>query len=508
MIEIVPNFSEGQRPEVVAAIRDAIAAVDGAIVLDVSSDSSHNRSVITVVAPAHRAVDAAFAGVRTAASLIDLTTHRGEHPRIGATDVVPFVPLGGNTMDDCVALARALGERVGRELGIPVYLYERAATRPERRNLADVRRGEFEALQTELGTVPERAPDFGPARVHPTAGAIAIGVRPFLVAYNVYLGGAENLAVAKAVAKAVRTSSGGLPGVKGLGLEVDGQAQVSMNLVDIEVTPVHTAHAAVRAEAQARGVETTWSEIVGLVPESVLFAAARDALQLRELPEDLVLERQIRRLAAGSAPAPTSVEAFIESVASDSPVPGGGSVAAHAGALAAALARMVAGLTVGRKKYADVDAQMTALRVEAAALGARLGALVARDADAYAEVSAAFKLPKAPDPAPRAAAIERALGAASDVPLETAECCASVAALAETCAALGNRNAVSDAGVAALLAVAATKGAAYNVRINARDLTDRARADALVTAASTAVDRAVAHADAVERILERELGNG
>ena len=204
LVEIVPNFSEGRRPEVVNAIRDAIASVDGAVVLDVSSDASHNRSVITIVAPKDRAVAAAFAGIRKAAELIDLTKHQGEHPRIGATDVVPFVPLDGTTMDECVALARELGTRVGAELDIPVYLYERAATRPERQNLADVRRGELEALQAELGTKPERAPDFGASRVHPTAGATAIGARPFLVAYNVYLGGTENLPVAKAVAKAVR----------------------------------------------------------------------------------------------------------------------------------------------------------------------------------------------------------------------------------------------------------------------------------------------------------------
>lgn len=211
MIELVPNFSEGRRPEVIAAIRDAIAAVEGAIVLDVSSDVSHNRTVITFVAPREIAADAAFAGMKRAAELIDLTQHSGEHPRIGATDVVPFVPLEGNTMDDCIALAQELGERVGRELQIPVYLYERAATRPERRNLADVRRGEFEGLRTELGVNTERAPDFGPPRVHPTAGATAIGARPFLVAYNVYLGGAENLKVAKEVAKAVRASSGVSP---------------------------------------------------------------------------------------------------------------------------------------------------------------------------------------------------------------------------------------------------------------------------------------------------------
>src|SRR5215216_3110926 len=299
LIECVPNFSEGRRPEVVAAIRDAIAGVAGAAVLDVSSDASHNRTVITFVAPVDSAADAAFAGVRTARDLIDLTTHQGEHPRLGAADVVPFVPLEGATMEDCVALARALGERVARELEIPVYLYERAATRPDRENLADVRRGEFEGLRDEIGHNPAREPDFGPKRVHPTAGAVAVGARPFLVAYNVYLGDATHLPVAKRVAKAVRGSSGGLRHVKALGLEVDGQAQVSMNLVDIEQTPLHRAFDVVKMEAAASGAATTWSEIVGLIPERALFDAAARHLQLDQFSPDQVLERRVRDARAG-----------------------------------------------------------------------------------------------------------------------------------------------------------------------------------------------------------------
>lgn len=488
LVEIVPNFSEGRRPEVVDALRRAIAAVEGAIVLDVSSDASHNRTVITVVAPRERAVDAAFAGIAKAAELIDLTTHTGEHPRIGATDVVPFVPLDGVTMDDCVVLARALGDRVGRELQIPVYLYERAATRPERRNLADVRRGEFEGLQAQLGTDPARAPDFGPARVHPTAGAVAIGARPFLVAYNVYLGGAENLSVAKEVAKAVRASSGGLAGVKALGLEVDGQAQVSMNLIDIDTTPLHVAYGAVRDEAAKRGAATTWSEIVGLVPERVLFEAAAHAVQLRGFSPDLVLERQVSS-AAGQE---QTLSAFVGSVASNAPVPGGGSVAAHAGALAAALAQMVAGLTIGKKKYAAVEPEMTRLAARAGALRSRLSALVEEDANAYTAVSAAYKLPQTTDAErhTRADAIEAALTEAALVPLETARAAAEVAELAAVVAEDGNVNALSDSGVAALLAEAAARGAAFNVRINARSLSDRPAADALLREVNAAVVRA------------------
>src|SRR5499426_2639439 len=247
LVECVPNFSEGRRPDVVAAIRDAIAAVKGVAVLDVSSDQSHNRTVVTFVAPVENAIDAAIAGMRVARDKIDLNKHTGEHPRMGATDVVPFIPLEGTTMEDCIVLARTLGERVGRELEIPVFLYERAATTPARENLADVRRGEFEGIRDEMNAgAPSRKPDFGPSRAHATAGAVAIGARPFLVAYNVYLGPATNLSVAKNVAKAVRGSSGGLRYVKGLGLEVDGQAQVSMNLVDTERTPVFRAFEVVK----------------------------------------------------------------------------------------------------------------------------------------------------------------------------------------------------------------------------------------------------------------------
>src|SRR5215216_1493381 len=478
LIECVPNFSEGRRPEVVAAIRDAIAGVAGAAVLDVSSDASHNRTVITFVAPVDSAADAAFAGVRTARDLIDLTTHQGEHPRLGAADVVPFVPLEGATMDDCIALARRLGQRVGDELEIPVYLYERAATRPDRENLADVRRGEFEALRGEIGTNPARDPDFGPKRVHPTAGAVVIGARPFLVAYNVYLGPASNLQVAKDVAKAVRGSSGGLRYVKGLGLEVDGQAQVSMNLVDTEKTPLYRAFDAVKMEAEAQGISPTWSEIVGLVPERALFDTAARHIQLRDFKPEMVLEHKVRAAVQGGE----SLSGFVASVASSSPTPGGGSVAAHVGALGAALAQMVAGLTAGRKKYAAVDAEMRALGLEAASLVNTLSSLVQKDADAYGAVSAAYKLPTEPEEASlkRTVAITDALLGAAEVPLETARACAEVAKLAATCATKGNTNAVSDAGVAALLAEAACRSAVYNVRINVSALEDRSRGAGLV----------------------------
>ena len=505
LVECVPNFSEGRRPEVIAAIRDAIAAVEGASVLDVSSDASHNRSVITFVAPVDTAVDAAFAGIKAASERIDLCSHKGEHPRIGATDVVPFVPLEGATMEDCISLARALGERVGLELQIPVYLYERAATQPARENLADVRRGEFEGLREELGKNPARDPDFGPAKIHPTCGAIAIGARPFLVAYNVYLGPASNLPIAKNVAKAVRGSSGGFRYVKGLGLEVDGQAQVSMNLVDTEKTPLHNAFDFVKLRAAAEGAQVTWSEIVGLVPERVLVDAAVNHLQLKQFTPSQILERQVRDTMSGGE----SVTSFVASVASADPVPGGGSVAAHAGALAAALAQMVAGLSIGKKKYATVEAEMKSAALQAVTLGNKLAALVKRDAEAYSKVSGAYKLAKEPADAARlrAETVTSALLEAAEVPLETARCCVEVARLATVVAEKGNSNAVTDAGVAALLAEAGCRGAAYNVRVNVQALDEKAKGTELEREAADLVRQASELAKRTTALVERALGS-
>jgi glutamate formiminotransferase/formiminotetrahydrofolate cyclodeaminase len=513
LVECVPNFSEGRRPEVIAAIRDAIASVEGVVILDVSSDASHNRTVVTFVAPVATAANAAFAGISKATQLIDLTKHTGEHPRIGATDVCPFIPLEGTSMDECVALARALGERVGKELGIPVFLYERAATRPERTNLADIRRGEFELARTEIGTDPKRTPDFGPNAIHPTAGATVIGARPFLVAYNVYLGGKEHLAAAKAVAKAVRGSSGGLKGIKGLGLEVDGQAQVSMNLVDLGVTPLHEAYEAVKAEAEKQGVAPTWSEIVGLVPERALFEAAAKYIGWRGYTPDAVLERQVRAAAAGSAGtgaaggASGTLAGFTAAVASSTPVPGGGTVVALVGSLAAALAQMVSALTVGRKKYAAVDAEMKELGLRAAHLVKRLAELKDEDAAAYTAVSAAYKLPKeTPEQTTaRNAAIQAGLMKAAEVPLETARWCGEVAELAAICAEKGNSNAVSDAGVAALLAEAACRGAAYNVRINVVGMPDKAKGEPLAKEAARLVSSCTQFAARATAAVEKQL---
>ncbi len=294
IVECVPNFSEGQRKEVIDRIAAAISAVPRVHVLDVQSDADHNRTVVTFAGEPEAVEEAAFRGIEKAAELIDMDLHRGEHPRLGAADVVPFVPIKNVTMEDCVAIAQRLGERVGRELGIPVYLYEKAAARPERRNLADVRRGEYEGIKAEIATKPEREPDFGPQHVG-KAGATAIGARSPLIAFNVYLG-TDDVEVAKAIARAVRHSSGGLRYVKALGLLVKGQAQVSMNLTDYRQTPVHRVVEMIRREAERYGVAVVESELIGLIPNEALVEAAEFYLQMGDFSSHQILENRLADL--------------------------------------------------------------------------------------------------------------------------------------------------------------------------------------------------------------------
>jgi glutamate formiminotransferase / formiminotetrahydrofolate cyclodeaminase len=475
LVECVPNFSEGRDQATIDALRSAIAGLAGVQLLDVQTDASHNRSVFTFVAPPDAAVDAAFAAMRVARERIDLTKHSGEHPRMGATDVVPFVPVAGASMEDCVALSRKLGERVGTELEIPVFLYARAATRPDRVLLPDVRKGEFEGMRGRM-----LDPDFGPKRVHPTAGATAIGARPFLVAFNVYLD-TQDIGVAKAIAKQIRTSSGGLPGVQASGFIVDGLAQVSMNLLDIDITSPAVVFNAIKARAEKQGVAVQRSEIVGLIPERALTGAAETALRLSNAG-DHVLETKIR---AAAPPAPAglggvggggggSLNGWIDELASGSPTPGGGSAAALAGTLAAALVAMVARLTIGRKAYAGVAAQASGILAEAEQLRAELRQLVDEDALAYERVSRAYKIPKN-DPG-RVQAIDEALLAAARPPAEVVKRGRRLLALAQTIEQIGNKNAVSDARVAAMLAKTAIDGATENVNANLSGMTDRARA--------------------------------
>ena len=466
LIECVPNFSEGRDSRTIEALRNALASVPGVRLLDVQTDASHNRSVLTFVSPPAAAVDAAFAAMRVATQRIDLTKHKGEHPRMGATDVVPFVPVMGITMDECVALARSLGERVGKELLIPVFLYARAATRPERVLLPDVRKGEFEGMQ---GRVLE--PDFGPSRVHPTAGATAIGARPFLVAYNVYLD-TKDVTVAKEIAKQIRTSSGGLPAVQASGFEVDGLAQVSMNLLDIDITSPAMVFGAIKGLAEKHEVDVIKSEIVGLIPERAIIGAAAATLQLPDAAAH-ILEAKIR-----DAQGPT-LDGWIDSLAAGEPTPGGGSAAALAGTLAAALVAMVARLTIGRKAYAAVEKRAQDILVQAEALRGELRRLVDEDAAVYGAVSRAYKIPKN-DPQ-RTRAVDDALLAAARVPAEVAKRASRVLELAEELQKIGNKNARSDAEVADGLAVAAIAGAEENVRTNLGAMSDQTKGRELLS---------------------------
>jgi glutamate formiminotransferase/formiminotetrahydrofolate cyclodeaminase len=468
LVECVPNFSEGRDRATIDALRSTITGVGGGVqLLDVQSDAAHNRSVFTFVAPPGAAVDAAFAAMRVAAQRIDLTKHSGEHPRMGATDVVPFVPVAGITMDECVALARTLGERVGKELEIPVFLYARAATRTERVLLPDVRKGEFEGMRERT-----LEPDFGPNRVHPTAGATAIGARPFLVAYNVYLD-TSDISIAKDIAKQIRTSSGGLPAVQASGFEVQGLAQVSMNLLDLDITPPTTVFAAIKALAAKLGVEVKKSEIVGLIPERAIIGAAGAALQLPDAA-DHILEAKIRG-AQGGGP---TLDGWIDELAGGAPTPGGGSAVALAGTFAAALVAMVARLTIGKKAYAAVENRARAILAEAESLRAELRRLVDEDAAAYAGVSRAYKIPK-DDPA-RSGVVDDALLAAARTPAEVVKRARRVHQLAAEIGAIGNKNATSDARVAGLLAGTAVDGALENIKVNVAAMSNQAQGKELL----------------------------
>jgi glutamate formiminotransferase len=304
LVECVPNFSEGRRPEVIAAIREAAAAVPGVTVLDLHADPTHNRMVLTFVGGPEAVTEAAFRSAERAARLIDMTVQQGEHPRIGATDVIPFVPVSGLTMDACIEFANEVGQRLGKELGIPVYLYARAARRPERVRLPDVRRGQYEGLRESIESDPDRAPDFGPARLG-TAGATAVGARPFLVAYNVNLA-TSDLALAKRIARTIRESSGGLPAVQALGMSTEDPhvVQVSMNLLDTAVTPLHVAYETVQAQAAAEGVEVVESEIVGLLPLDAIVATTRVHVKARQLEAGQIVEARLLQALSTAEPPP------------------------------------------------------------------------------------------------------------------------------------------------------------------------------------------------------------
>jgi glutamate formiminotransferase / formiminotetrahydrofolate cyclodeaminase len=507
VVECVANYSEARRPEVVEAIRDAIRSIPGVHVLDQHSDLDHNRTVITFIGSPEAVEEAAFRSIEKAAQLIDLDQHHGEHPRIGATDVVPFVPIEGVTMEDCVGIARRVGKRVGEELGIPVFLYEHAAVRSERQNLENIRRGQYEALKVEIENNPDRKPDFGPSRIGP-AGATVIGARPPLIAFNVYLT-TSDVSIARKIAKAIRHSSGGLRYVKGLGLLVEGQAQVSMNLTNYRETSVARVVEMIRREAQRYGVGIHHSELVGLIPQEALVDAAVWYLQLDQFKPEQVLEHRLYAAHRQEIEPEGMVgKNLLERLASSSPTPGGGSAAAHTGAIAAALVAMVAHITIGKKKYAEVQEQMQTILEQAESLMVSLEEAVERDAAAFKEVMAAYKLPKE-DPEEvkaREDAVQAALLKAAQEPLSVARQVAKVMELAAEAAASGNSNASVDAGVGVTLARAALTSAGMNVRVNLMSLKDPAVSESLLSELTALENRAAKLEDKLRMVLSERAG--
>jgi glutamate formiminotransferase/formiminotetrahydrofolate cyclodeaminase len=450
LVECVPNFSEGRDTARIDAIVQSILSVPEVALLDRESDADHNRCVITFVGPPAAVADAAFRGVEKAVALIDLTQHQGAHPRIGAADVVPFIPIEGVTLDECVKLAERVGAEIWNKLAVPVYLYEAAARRPDRVNLENIRRGQFEALVTEMGTVADRAPDIGEPICHPTAGAVVTGARKFLIAYNVNLG-TPDINIAKRIAKTIRFSSGGFRYVKSMGvmLTTRNLAQVSINLTDFEQTPMHLVFETVRREAERYGVPVVGSEIVGLIPKKAIDLSAEYFLRYENFRPELVLENRIAQAVAARGGLPE----FLDALAAPTATPGGGSASAAAAAMSAALGAMVSRLSKMDATAFEDDRRFFTEAVD-------------RDSEAFQLVMAAYKRPKDE----RAPYVEQALHGAAEVPLQVLER-----------ASLMHRRLLelqipakfgSDLAVAISLIIAAKSGVLENVKINLESIQD------------------------------------
>ncbi len=473
LVECVPNFSEGRDSANVDAIVEAMK-FPGVYLLDREMDSDHNRCVITMVGEREAIQEAAIRGVGRAAELIDLTKHQGAHPRMGAADVVPFIPIDGVTIEDCVAMARHVGAEIAKRFQIPVYLYEAAAATPERQNLENIRRGQFERIRADIATNPARKPDFGESRVHPTAGATVVGARKALIAYNVFLN-TPDVDIAKKIAKAVRFSSGGLRFVKGAGFLVRGLAQVSMNLTDFEQTPIHRVFEFVKREAARYGVVPVSSEIVGLIPKRALEQAAEWFLQVENFDSSLILENRLASVMSGKMAVGglrAGVEPFIEQLAAPTATPGGGSAAAASGAMAAALASMVASMSRGKKAYLQYESQLSEAIARLGRLREELKAAIDADAESYNLVMKAYNAAK--EVSDGGAAIASALKHATSVPLGVAERVFEVGNITTSLRPITNPNMKSDLTTAIALANAAVEGALANVEINLDSLRDEA----------------------------------
>ncbi len=558
IVECVPNFSEGRRPEVIEQLVAGIESVEGTAVLDTHVDPDHNRSVITFVGGVETVVEAAVRVAARAAEFIDLRKHVGVHPRVGALDVLPFVPVRGVTLEDCIGLAHAAGARIASEVGVPVYFYESAARRPDRVNLEDVRRGGFEKLREEIATLAERAPDEGAARVHETAGACVVGARSLLIAYNINLD-TTDISIARSIARAVRGRDGGLRFLKALGFELRerGLTQVSLNLVRFEKTELHHAFEAVRREAARYGVRVAGSEIVGLIPQAALDRSANYFLQIENFSPDLILENRIasalakrrevvgqRRNVAGwnaeveveainrravvpereaefvsperssaassasASPASTAsvaprATAAAATIAAPDEITGGGAAAAHAASLAAALGEMVAHLIERKGRQEDVEREARDALQALNSLRARLTEAADADGASFAGVLGARRMPRGNDEEKRERenAIEEALKGAAAVPLETASLAVQVGELLETLAELGEPAWLSDSAAGAQLALAAVISARYNVLVNTAEIDDEEFTSEHVARADDLLERAREIAARVEVML-------
>ena len=533
LVECVPNISEGRRPEVYEAVAAAAASVPGVSVLDIDPGAETNRTVITFVGEPEAVLEGAFALLVAALERIDMSGHSGAHPRMGAVDVVPFVPVAGVTMQECADLARRLGERAGRELNLPVYLYEHAAASPQRRNLADVRSGEYEGLATKLAD-PAWQPDFGPTAFQPRAGATAIGARPFLVAYNVNINTTDKRLAARIAAdirekgrkrldtagKPVHDESGAeiwdpglLQGIKAVGWTIPefGCAQVSINVTDLQATPLHVVFDTCVERATVHGLRVTGSELVGMVPRDVLLAAGRHYLtrmgRSTGVPEAYLVHVACRtlglsevkafdpaqrvieyRLAEPGPLAASTLTAFADELSSDSPAPGGGSVAALAGALAAGLAAMVANLAHPKRGFEDRREALDRLASEGQQLKDRLLAAVDADTAAFDAYLDALRMPSgSPEQAAaRREAITVATIGTIEIPMVTLEAAPRIAQLCIEAARSGMPSSLSDAGTGAALALAAASGAYQNVCINLPGLSDATAREQLLARADAA----------------------
>lgn len=483
LIECVPNFSEGRDAGKVDAIIAAMSKVSGVYVLDREMDADHNRSVVTLAGDPDAVAEAALLGVGKALELIDLTKHSGAHPRIGATDVVPFIPIEGIALEDCVALARRTGEEIWKRYRIPVYFYEAAACRPERTNLENIRRGQFEGLRDEMKRDHNRLPDVGEPKLHPTAGATVVGARKFLIAYNVNLNTAD-VGIANKIAKAIRFSSGGLRYVKSMGVELKARnlAQVSINLTDFEQTPMHRVYEMVKREAARYGVIPVGSEIVGLIPKKAIEMATDYFLQVENFSPEQVFENRLQAALTGQALDLAAkerrlaglAEPFLEAVAAPTATPGGGSVSALAAALAASLGQMVAGLSRKKKSQAAFANRLSEALDQLRRDAAELAQAIDRDAASYDAVMAAYKLPQesAEERRKRDEAIQTATRGAAEVPLQVAERSVALFERLGQLASIAAASMKSDLEVARLMAAAGARGALANVEINLDSITD------------------------------------